>query len=258
MHSKDITLVFGLLVHLISAQEMPPTLKCLDLSYDAKRDDLKKNIAEWCKSVDGKEITKSRDTGFVYKRFDYNYYSYWLAAGYDGASGGNCGDKAKVTGDSCISTMQEELDNCNIGQDRFKGAELTNGCVRYQVTFSTSKNDDDPPFKQLVQEQPICAKGNDDVTVVAYNFWQGVSKKFCSEVGDGKSAKKIELKNTDLQARSIFARTPPPSDKSYPDWKFHFEWEPKSSGFCAKTCEQAMGTFTDACKDALEQIANEC
>ncbi|KAJ4295621.1 hypothetical protein N0V90_007634 [Kalmusia sp. IMI 367209] len=206
-------------------------LKCQDLSYDAKRDDLKESIAEWCKSVDSKEVTKSGDTDFVYKRFDYDYYSYWLAAGYDGALGGNCGDKAKVTEINCVSTMLEELDDCNIGQDRFKGAELTDGCVRYQITFSRSKNDHDPPFKQLAQESPDCAKGDDDVSPVTYKFWKGVSKKFCNEVGDGKSAKKADLKNTDLQTRSIFARTPPPSDKAYPDWKFHFEWEPKGGHY---------------------------
>ncbi|KAF1939132.1 hypothetical protein EJ02DRAFT_436561 [Clathrospora elynae] len=220
-------------------------LKCQDLTYDAKRDGLKKSVAEWCKSVDGKQVTKSGDTDFVYKRFNYDYYSYWLAAGYDGASLGKCGNSEKLTEINCVSTMLELIDDCNIGQDTFKGAELTDGCVRYQITLSRSTKDHDPPFKRLPQESPDCAKGDEDFSPVMFNFWEGVSKKFCNDVGDGKSAK-VDLKNTDLQTRSIFARTPPPSKESYPDWKFNFEWEPKGSGFCAKTCEQAMGTFTNS------------
>ncbi|KAF2829386.1 hypothetical protein CC86DRAFT_368405 [Ophiobolus disseminans] len=221
-------------------------LKCQNLSYDAKRDVLQKSIAEWCKSVNSKEVTKSGATEFNYKRYDYDYYSYWLAAGYDGKSGGNCGDKAKITEINCVSTMMEALSDCNIGQDKFKGAELTDGCVRYQITFSRSKKDNDPPFKPLTQELATCANGNDDVSAVPFNFWQGVSKKFCKDVGDGKTAKKAELKNTDLQTRSLFGRTPPPNPKAYGDWKFFFEWEPKS-GTCAKTCDEAMSSFTNSC-----------
>ncbi|KAH8719332.1 hypothetical protein GQ44DRAFT_809724 [Phaeosphaeriaceae sp. PMI808] len=222
-------------------------LKCLNLGYGAKHEDIKKSATDWCKSVNGKKVTKTGDGDVLYKRFAYDYYSYWLGAQYDGASGGNCGDSADVKEINCVSTMLEELDDCNSGDPEFKGAELTDGCVKYHISLSRSTNDNDPPFKQLPQNSPECAKGDVDVTPVAFNFWQGVSKKFCNDVGDGKSAKKAELKNTDLQTRSLFRRTPPPSSKSYPDWKFFFEWEPKGSGSCAKTCEEAMGTFANSC-----------
>lgn len=230
-------------------------LKCLYLAYDARHDDIKNSVTDWCKSVDGKKVTKTGDMDIIYKRFDYDYYSYWLSAQYDGESGGNCGDSADVHEINCLSTMSEGLQFCNVGEPNFKGAELTDGCVKYHITLSRSTKDDDPPFKPLPQNSPDCAKGDGDVSDVAFNFWQGVSKKFCNDVGDGKSAKTAELKNTDLQTRSIFRRTPPPSSSAYPDWKFFFEWEPKGSGLCAKTCEEAMSTLTHSCKDFFVHIS---
>lgn len=222
-------------------------LKCLDLGLDAKRDDLKKSIVEWCKDANGTKVTKSDDENFAWKRFSQSYYSYWLAAGYDEASG-KCDDSAEVNELNCASTMLKQLHDCNAGQDTFQGGELTDGCVRYYVTFSRSTKDNDPPFKPLPQNSPECAKGDKDISDIAFNFWQGVSKKFCNDVGDGKSGKKADLKNTDLQTRSIMRRTPPPSKSSYADWKFHFEWEPKDSGSCSKTCGEAMKSFADGCK----------
>ncbi|KAF2679825.1 hypothetical protein K458DRAFT_490260 [Lentithecium fluviatile CBS 122367] len=224
-------------------------LKCLDLPFDtANRDDIKKSVTDWCKSADGKTVTKTGDTDVLYKRFSYDYYSYWLGAQYDGESGGNCGDSADVHEINCVSTMFEELDDCNPEDSGFKGAELTDGCVKYHVSLSRSTIDDDPPFKPLPKESADCpVKSDDDVSSVTRTFWKGVSKKFCDDVGDGKSAKKADLRNTDVQTRSIFRRTPPPSSSAFPDWKFHFEWEPKDSGVCVKNCEQAMDAFTTAC-----------
>jgi hypothetical protein len=219
-------------------------LKCLNLAYGAKREDLKKSVTEWCKSVQGKKVNKKgEDT--LYKRYKYDYYSYWLGAQYD-TNAKNCGDSAEVKESNCVSTMLEEIDDCNAGDAQFKGAELTDGCVKYHVSLSRSTNDNDPPFKQLTQNSPDCNK--DDVSSVAFNFWQGVSKKFCKDVGDGKKEKKETLSNKDLQTRALFRRTPPPSTGSYPDWKFNFEWQPKDSGLCSKTCDEAMGSFANACK----------
>jgi hypothetical protein len=71
-------------------------LKCQTLKQGAKQSDLKRSISDWCKSVDGKTVSKT-GSGVLYKRFDYNGYSYWLGAQYDGKSGGNCGDSATYT-----------------------------------------------------------------------------------------------------------------------------------------------------------------
>jgi hypothetical protein len=87
---------------------------------------------------------------------------------------------------------------------------------------------------------------NDDVSSVTRTFWKGISKKFCDDVGDGKTAVTADLKNTDVQTRSIVKRSPPPSSSAFPDWKFYFEWEPKGSGTCVKNCEQAMDAFATA------------
>jgi hypothetical protein len=223
-------------------------LKCQNTDFSAKKDDLRKSIAEWCKSVDGKKVTKTGDTDVLYKRFGYSWYSYWLGAQYDGESGGNCGSSADVHEINCVSTMLEELDNCQWKESSFNGAELTDGCVKYHIAFSRSTNDNDPPFKPLERKDTECPKSDSDVTVVPYNFWQGVSKKFCKNVGDGKSAKKEDLKNTDLQTRSVFGRAPPPSSGSFPDWKFHFEWAPTGKGICSSSCDEAMSKIAAGCK----------
>jgi len=225
-------------------------LKCLNLDYGAKQSDLRESVLDWCKSVNGKKVTKTSDGDLLYQRFGYDYYSYWLGAQYDGASDGNCSDSADVNEIDCVSTMLEELEDCNSGDPEFKGAELTDGCVKYTISLSRSTNDNDPPFKQLPQDFPECDKNDSNVTPVVFNFWQSTTKKFCKDVGDGKGAIKAKLTNTDLQTRSLFGRTPPPSSSSYPDWKFFFEWEPKDSGVCAKTCEEAMNAFADSCKNA--------
>lgn len=231
-------------------------LICLNLPHGAKRDDIKKNIIDWCKSVNGTKVTKTGDTDVRYKRFSYDYYSYWLGAEYDGA-GGNCGDSADVHEINCVSTMLEELDDCNPGDPEFKGAVLTDRCVKYHISLSRSTNDNDPPFKPLPKESADCpVESNDDVSSVTRTFWKGVSKKFCDDVGDGKSAKKADLRNTDVQTRSTLRRTPPPSSSAFPDWKFHFEWEPKDSGVCVKNCEEAMDAFTTACINPLLNAMN--
>ena len=70
--------------------------KCQNLRWGAKQSDLKVTILAWCKLADGKKVTKTGATDVLYKRFDYNGYSYWIGAQYDGKSGGNCGDSADV------------------------------------------------------------------------------------------------------------------------------------------------------------------
>jgi hypothetical protein len=226
-------------------------LVCQGLNLGAKKDDLRKSVTEWCKSVDGKKVTASGDTDVLYKRFGYGYYSYWLAAQYDGDLGGNCGSSEDVHEIDCVSTMLEVLDDCTFGESEFKGAILTDGCVKYQITFSTSTNDNDPPFKPLKRKDVECSKEDSDITTVAFNFWEGVSQKFCKDVGDGKTAKKNDLTNKGLQKRSISRRTPPPSTGEYPDWKFHFEWKPTGSGVCSSTCKEAIKSITGSCRYIL-------
>ncbi|KAH7109047.1 hypothetical protein B0J11DRAFT_512975 [Dendryphion nanum] len=225
-------------------------LKCLNLSWGVKRDDLKKNVIDWCKSVNGKKVTKTGDTDVLYKRFSLDEsISYWLGARYDGESGGNCGDSADVREINCVSTMLDEIEDCNSGDPDFKGAERTDGCVKYHISLSQSTNDLDPPFKPLPLVLPKCERRPEDVTVLLSTFWRGVSKKFCKDVGDGKSSKKAELRITDAEKRDIFKAAPPPNpDNPYlKDWKFHFEWEPKGSGSCIKDCDQAMSSIANSC-----------
>jgi hypothetical protein len=209
-------------------------LKCQNLRWGAKQSDLKVSILAWCKLADGKKVTKTGASDVLYERFDYNGYSYWLGAQYDGNSGGKCGNSVEVKEINCVSTMLEELDDCNTGQPSFNGAELTDGCVKYHVTFSASTNEQDPPFKLLPQKDPECTKGSKDQTAIPDKFWLGVSKKFCKDVGD-------------LQTRSIFGRSPPPTTKAYDDWKFHFEWVP-AAGVCSNTCGEAMSRLALACE----------
>jgi hypothetical protein len=145
--------------------------------------------------------------------------------------------------------MLKELDDCNSGQPTFNGAELTDGCVKYHVTFSTSTKFNDPPVKPLPQEKAKCASDGSSVIVVAADFWQGVAKKFCKDVGDGKTAKKEDLRNTDLQTRPL-GRSPAPSSGSYSDWKIHFEWEQKKGDHaCCLSCNDAMTEFVNDCKN---------
>jgi hypothetical protein len=233
-------------------------LKCQSLVYSAPKNDLKKSIAEWCKSVNGQKVTKSGNEDVPHKRIGVKEHSYWLGAQYDGKSGGNCGDFAEVKEINCLSTMMEKLDDCDISKPDFKGTESTGGCVRYHVTLNKSTNDADPPFKPLPQKDAECEKHNGDSTGIPSNFWMGVSKKVCKDMGDSKSAKKADLKSTDVQTRSIFRHTPPPSPKSYPDTKFRFEWAPTGKGTCScsKTCDVAMSSMSTTCKYSLPQLEN--
>ena len=229
-------------------------LKCLNLDYGAKREDLEKSVTEWCKSVDGKKVTKTGDTDVIYKRFDYRHYSYWLGAQYDGESGGNCGDSASVREINCVSTMLEELEDCNFKDTEFKGAELTDGCVKYHISLSQSRNDNNPPFKSLEMKSAECSN---DVTDVKNNFWQGVSKTFCQRVGDGKTSVNVDLQNTDLQTRSVFKRTPPTSKGAYKGFVFQFGWQPNQAAICTRTCDEAMSTIADQCRDFLTNTLSE-
>ena len=153
--------------------------------------------------------------------------------------------------------MLEELDDCNTGQLTFNGAELTDGCVKYHVTFSASTNELNPPFKLLPQTVPECTKDSKDQTTMPEKFWLGVFKKFCKDVGDGKKEVNADLKNTDLQTRSIFGRSTPPSTKRYDDWKFRFEWVP-SAGVCSNTCDEAMSRLAFACKHSNPNLHLDC
>lgn len=238
-------------------------LKCQDLEWSAPKDRLERTIGNWCKSHDGSKIERKSGNGTIFERFDNYGSSYWLAATLDDSQGDDCDNSAEITEINCYSTLQEMLDFCNIGQSEFKGGELTDGCVKYRLTFSDSKIDDDLPWDPLPpsQQAPTCPNDKAEISEVPSMVFGGIARGFCDQV-DKDPTKKLEktLTTKDFQGfkpnPSPFGPLPPinigkriPIDmKPYESYTFDFKWEGNSDDkHCVRTCSQTADAFVSSC-----------